>query len=318
MPDSDLYARITAALGDESRVDPAIISWLEKCLAEHRRVDDVIGSGPLIGVVRQQFSAVVEFARQARTPLSDQVVSLTAQYAQFMAWLSGDQGDQAAALAWYDRSHEWAVEAGDASMAATTLSMKAHLAWCVGDSVRCVRLGEAARWSDRRTSPGVRGMAAQMVARGHAIGSSPDAAHREIDEAHSLITAAGEHPEDEPPWMYFYGETWFTAQRGMIESELAERGKGEPGRAVVLLEDALNGLAESYRRERAWYGVLLARAQAANGNYDAAAGVGLKFAPDAIALNRYAVRDLKHLSSKLQQRGVREAPDLSEMLAAAS
>jgi ATP/maltotriose-dependent transcriptional regulator MalT len=157
-----------------------------------------------------------------------------------------------------------------------------------------------------------------MVARGHAIGGDPDSAHRAIDDAQVLVTAAAEHAEDEPPWMYFYDEAWFTAQRGMIEADLAEHGKGEPRLAVTLLQRALSSLPESYRRDRAWWGTMLARAHATNGNYDAAAGVGLKFAPDAIALNRYAVGDLKHLSSKLQQRGVRGAPDLSELLAAAS
>jgi hypothetical protein len=231
-----------------------------------------------------------------------------------MAWLASDQGNNAAALAWYDRAHDWAMEAGDANMAATALSMKAHRAWSVGDSVRCVRLGEAARWNDELTSPGVQGMAAQMIARGHAIGGDSDNAHRAIENAQALITAAAERPEDEPPWMYFYGETWFTAQRGMIETELAERRKGKPQYAVALLERALNDLPDSYRRDRAWYGAMLARAHAAADNYDAAAGIGVIFAADAVALNRYAADELKHLSATLNKRGMRQASDLSDAL----
>jgi hypothetical protein len=314
MPDPDLVARITSALEDESRADPALVSWLETCLAEHRRVEDSIGSGPLVDIISSQLSTVVRFARQARSHLTDRIVDLGAQYAQFMAWLAADQKNRAAALSWYDRSHDWAMEAGDANMAATTLSMKAHLAWSVGDSMRCVRLGEAARWNDDRTSPGVQGMAAQMVARGHAIGSDSDNAHRGIDEAQSLIATAAEHPEDEPPWMYFYGETWFTAQRGMIETELAERGKGEPQYAVALLERALSDLPESYRRDRAWYGTMLARAHVAADNYDAAIGIGIKFAPDAVAVNKYAVDELKRLSATLNKRGVRQVLDLFDAL----
>jgi transcriptional regulator with XRE-family HTH domain len=314
MPDPDLLARITSALEDESRADLAIVSWLEICLAEHRRVEDTIGSGPLVDIIGSQLSTVVRFARQARSPLTERIVDLGAQYAQFMAWLAADQKNRAAALSWYDRSHDWAMEAGDANMAATTLSMKAHLAWSVGDSMRCVRLGEAARWNDDRTSPGVQGMAAQMIARGHAIGSDSDNAHRGIDQAQALIATAAEHPEDEPPWMYFYGETWFTAQRGMIETELAERGKGEPQYAVALLERALSDLPESYRRDRAWYGAMLARAHAAADNYDAAVGIGLRFAPDAVAVNKHAVDELKRLSATLNKRGVRQAFDLSDAL----
>lgn len=134
--------------------------------------------------------------------------------------MAQDQGQSAAALAWYDRSHEWALEAGDPNMAATTLSMKAHMAWSGGRGARCVRLAEAARWSAPGTSLGVQGMAAQMAARGHALGGDADNAQRLLDEAQTLINQAAEHPEDEPPWMYFYGEIRFTLQRGMAALQL--------------------------------------------------------------------------------------------------
>ena len=71
-------------------------------------------------------------------------------------------------------------------------------------------------------SLGVQGMAAQMTARGHALVGERDAAHRLLDEAQTLISTAADHPDDEPPWMYFYGETWFTLQRGMAELHLRQ------------------------------------------------------------------------------------------------
>jgi hypothetical protein len=313
-PDPDLYARITSVLETESRPDSAVISWLERCLAEHRKLEDATGAGPIVSVVKSQLSVVAKLAQHVSTPLTVHLVDLAAQYAQFMAWLCNDQGNKGAALAWYDRSHDWAMEAGDANMAATTLSMKAHLAWSVGNSNRCIRLGEAARWNDDSASPGVQGMAAQMIARGQALSSNADSAHRAIDDAQSLVMAAAESPEDEPSWMYFYGETWFTAQRGMIETELAERGKGKPRHAVMLLERALNDLPEAYRRDRAWYGTMLARAYAVSDDCDAAADTGVKFAADAIDVNKYAVGELRQLSTTLNQRGVHQARDLSDAL----
>ncbi|MEV0160407.1 hypothetical protein [Nonomuraea fuscirosea] len=79
-----------------------------------------------------------------------------------------DSRQHPAALAWYDRSHAWALEAGDATLTSTTLNMRAHQAWSLGDAPCCVRLAEASRWHDGRTTPGVQGMAAQMAGRGHA------------------------------------------------------------------------------------------------------------------------------------------------------
>jgi transcriptional regulator with XRE-family HTH domain len=317
-PDPDMYQRITRAIENGEHVDSEIIAWLERCLVEHRRIEDTVGARPLVDVVRVQISTVTRLARQARTPVTDRLVDLAAQYAQFMAWLCNDSGNKAAALAWYDRAHDWAIEAGDTSMAATTLSMKAHLAWSVGDAIRCVRFGESARWHDSRASLGIQGMAAQMTARGHALCGDADSAHRELDDAEGLIAAAASRPEDEPPWMYFYGDTWFTAQRGMVETELAERHKGGTRTAVPLLEKALNSLPDSYRRDRIWYGTVLARAHATAGDCDAAAGTALKFAADAMAVNRYAADELKGLAVTLAQRGVREADDLSEALTVAA
>ncbi len=313
-PDPDLYDRITRVAERNSRVDSAVLAWMEKCLAEHRRVEDSVGAEPLIDIIRTQLSVVAGMAREAQPSLSGSVVDLAAQYAQFMAWLCNDLKNKSAALVWYDRAHDWAIEAGDANMAATTLSMKAHLAWSTGDAVRCVRLGEAARWNDNRTSLGVQGMASQMIARGHALESDTSKAHRSLDEAESLIKSAAEHPEDEPDWMYFYGETWFTAQRGMIETELAERGAGNARYAVALLGKALRDLPESFRRDRAWYGTMLARAHAAAKDYDAAAGTGLKFAREAIAVNAYAVSDLNDISSTLAKLGVRAGRELTDLL----
>lgn len=91
-------------------------------------------------------------------------------------------------------------------MAATTLSMKEQMAWS-----RCVRLAEAARWSEPGTSLGVQGMAAQMAARGHALDGEADDAHCPFDEGQGLICRASEHAEEEPVWMYFDDDTWLAA-----------------------------------------------------------------------------------------------------------
>ncbi|MGW4796463.1 helix-turn-helix domain-containing protein, partial [Nonomuraea sp. NPDC004297] len=221
-PDADLYQRITRAIDHPSRVDLATVQWLEHCLAEHRRVEDTIGSKPLLPLIHAQLSTVADLARGARGPLADRAVAVLAQYAQFIAWMCQDSRQHPAALAWYDRSHAWALEAGDANLASTTLNMRAHQAWSLGDAPRCVRLAEASRWHDGRTTPGIQGMAAQMAGRGHAQLGEANQARTRLAEAEDLIRTAAERPEDEPPWMYFYDEGWFLMQRGMAELELGD------------------------------------------------------------------------------------------------
>jgi transcriptional regulator with XRE-family HTH domain len=317
-PDPDLAERVGAATGAFGRADGAVIGWLEQCLDAHRRLEDAVGGAPLRGVVAEQLGIVAGLAHSTRGPDGVRLVALAAQYAQFIAWMCVDCGDHSGASAWYDRAYGWAAEAGDANMAATSLSMRAHVAWSAGNPHACIRLGEAACWHETHISPGVQGMAAQMAARGHAMAGRADRSHARLarvrlDEAETLIRRASEHPSDEPPWMYFYGETWFTLQRGMAELHLANWVD-----AVALLGTGLAQLADSYRRDRAWYAACLARALAESGDAEQAADVAVAHARDAAEVNSYACRDLKLISATLTGKGAREGAVIRDALASAS
>ncbi|MFF8448710.1 helix-turn-helix domain-containing protein [Streptomyces leeuwenhoekii] len=305
-PDDDLLARVTSVVDGEHRVDAATLNWLDRLLAEHRRAEDEIGSRPLVGLMRQQLRTVVDLYGSARGPLADRVVRLASEHAQFLAWMAQDQGQTSAALAWYDRGHEWALEAGDANMAATTLSMKAHMAWSGGRGDRCVRLAEAARWSAPGTSLGVQGMAAQMAARGHALNGDGNDAERLLDEAQELIGRAAQHPEDEPPWMYFYGETWFTLQRGMAALHLRDWKV-----AIDHLTVGLAALPDDYRRDKTWYRSCLAHALAEAGEASQAVSVALAVVPDAADIGRpHSWNELHTVAAALMRRGAKEARQL--------
>ncbi|MFJ7904646.1 XRE family transcriptional regulator [Streptomyces sp. NPDC096198] len=310
VPDEDLLTRVTSVVGSGCRVDAPTLDWLDRLLSEHRRAEDRIGSRPLAEIMRQQLRTVVDLYASARGPLADRVVRLASEHAQFLAWMAQDQGRTAAALAWYDRSHEWALEAGDADMAATTLSMKAHMAWSGGRGDRTVRLAEAARWSAPGTSLGVQGMAAQMAARGHALNGDGGDAERLLDEAQSLIGRAAEHPEDEPVWMYFYGETWFTLQRGMSALHLKD-WRGAVGHLTV----GLHALADEYRRDKTWYRTCLAHAYAGAGEPAQALSEALASAPDASAVGRpHSWSELHSTAVLLLRRGAPEGRQLVSAL----
>lgn len=310
MPDGDLMLRVAGAVDSSRRVDTATLDWLDRLLAEHRRAEDQIGSRPLVGVMRQQLDTVVDLYAGARGPLADRVVRLAAEHAQFLAWMAQDQDDTATALSWYDRSHEWALEAGDANMAATTLNMKAHMAWSKGRADRCVRLAEASRWSAPGTSLGVQGHAVQMAARGHALGGESDDARRLLDEAQDIISRAAGHPEDEPVWMYFYDETWFTLQRGMAAMHLRDWQT-----AVDHLTVGLDALPDDYRRDRTWYRTCLAHALAASGESARAATVAMASVPDAADIGRpHSWNELHATAAVLMRQGAQEGRQLLGLL----
>lgn len=305
-PDADLLARVTSAVDGTTRVDTAALDWLDRLLAEHRRAEDVIGSCPLVDIMRGQLRTVMELHASARGAAADRVVRLASEHAQFLAWMAQDQDDTATALAWYDRSHEWALEAGDADMAATTLNMKAHMAWSNGRATRCVRLAEASRWSAPGSSLGVQGMAVQMAARGHALNQEADEARRLLDEGQKLMVLAAERPEDQPPWMYFYDETWFTLQRGMAELHL----RAWP-RAIEQLTAGLAALPDDYRRDKTWFRTCLAHALAGADEPQQALTVALESIPDAAEIGRpHAWNELHTTAALLLRRGATEGQRL--------
>ncbi|MFG2616215.1 helix-turn-helix domain-containing protein [Streptomyces sp. NPDC048507] len=288
------------------RLDAPSIGVMERLLAEHRRAEDTLGSRVMNSVVAAQFEAISGLYETARGPLADRLVKVMAEYAQFLAWMAQDQDNAAVALAWFDRSYDWALESGYGDMAATTMSMKAHLAWSQGNGRRCVRLGEAAA-STAGASEATRAMAVQMAGRGHALAGDGDEAYRRLDEAQMIISNA----TDAPPWLYFYGEFWFAAQRGMADLHLKDWSS-----AAEHLTLGLAGFAPTYRRDRAWYGSCLAHAYAGAGEAEAALTTALGVIRDASEIGRpHAWGELHKVGALLLRQGAHEGRVLVDMLA---
>ncbi|MEV7545555.1 helix-turn-helix domain-containing protein [Streptomyces sp. NPDC089915] len=288
------------------RLDAASVDAMDALLAAHRRAEDTVGSRVVAPLVTDQFKAVAGLYGQARGALADRVVKLLAEYAQFLAWMAQDQDDAAVALGWFDRSYDWALEAGYADMAATTMSMKAHLAWSGGHGRRCVRLGEAAA-ATVGAGEATRAMAVQMAGRGYALEGERGKAYARLDEAQRIIAGA----VDAPPWLYFYGESWFAAQRGMADLHL-----GDWDGAVRHLTAGLAGFAPAFRRDRAWYGACLAHAYAGLGEGEAALGTALGVVGDASEVGRpHAWGELHKVGALLLRRGAREGRTLVDALA---
>lgn len=157
--------------------------------------------------------------------------------AQFVGWLSAQASDATTAREWYLRSLEWATEAGDPDMVATALSMRGHLAWLAGQPGPVVGLSQAA--GRLPASHGVRALAAQQQARGHAMLGEAREVDRLLGHAVELVGQAAANP----PWAYFFDGSYLTLQRG-----LAYRPLGRSTEAVRLLSDGLAGLPDSTAR----------------------------------------------------------------------
>jgi transcriptional regulator with XRE-family HTH domain len=139
-------------------IDIATVDTLADLLAGQRRLEDSIGSAPLVTPVLAQLATVETLVRDAPdSNLKTRLIDIAGQWAQFAAWLSTTTGDRTGGRRLYLQAMEWATEAGNPHMVATALSMRGHLAWIHrGNPVhdRAVAGGAVAACEPRGTGAG--------------------------------------------------------------------------------------------------------------------------------------------------------------------
>ena len=173
MPESDLFDRAPASTPtnvhlDEERLayaamhprrrDSGAIDALAAVLAAQRQAEDNYGSASLIEPVQVQMLMVTDLVIEARGDYRDKVLTIGAQWAQFIGWLYASVGDLEKANGFYHLALGWATEADEPNMVATALNMQGHTAWLGGKPGPVVGLSGAAQ-RDGRISPGVRALA---------------------------------------------------------------------------------------------------------------------------------------------------------------
>jgi hypothetical protein len=121
-------------------------------LAGERRLEDSVGSAAVLAPATAQLEVIEGLVIAARGPARPDLVDVAAQWAQFCGWLYAATGDLRAARAQFDRAAEWAAESGNATMGATALSYRGHLAWMAGHIGPLIGLSQAARCEDGRTA----------------------------------------------------------------------------------------------------------------------------------------------------------------------
>lgn len=246
-------------------VDPATVAALTGVLANMRRLEDSMGAERLIVVTAEPFRLVEDLADEAAGDIRTAVVDLAGQWAQFAGWLRAAAGRPADARELYGRTMEHATEAGNEDLIATALSMRGNLAWHARQPGAVVGLSAAA--AEKGRSPGIRAMARQQEARGHALMGNVDAVNERFDDATELMAEAVRRSEDEPPWIYFYSPGYLDMQRGLADSLL-----GRKDDAIAKLTAGLEAMGGDVRGSEfvANYVLQLAEIHAEAGNPDLA------------------------------------------------
>jgi len=296
--DADDLDRLARAMANPRRVDASVVEYLKRTLADQRHVEDVVGPRPMISTARAEADLIASLLPQTRERVRADLLRVGSQYAQFLGWMHTDTGENEAALCWYDRAMEWAQEVNDPNMVVSVLSLKSHQAWGTGDPVRALGLAQAGQENGCEISAGVRALIVQQEARTHAVLGEADHTERKLAEAEELTVRAGDHFEDQPPWIYFHSPERFILQRGLAYSEL-----GRTDEAIDLLTTGIDLLPDGYRRDRAWYLARLSVAYARSAEVESACAIGRDAAALAAEVGSgHAISDLRTMRERLDHQ----------------
>jgi transcriptional regulator with XRE-family HTH domain len=274
----DEEERLALAAAEPRRADAQAAESLSVMLAAARHLEDRIGSAAVAPVAAAQMALSVDLAADARGPVRPALVSVAAQWAQFRGWLAASMRRPHEAERAFGTALGLATEVADTDMIATVMSMRGFLAWQAAKPGAVIGLSRAAQ--RHGASAGVRAIAAQQEARGHAMTGDADLTDRKLGEALALAAEAATHPASEPPWVYFYSADYLAMQRGRACLYLRRYAA-----AAELLAAGLEAIAPGVREAEwaAWYLADLAAAYKALGERGEAAKMAAEVARIAAA-----------------------------------
>jgi len=224
-PSAGLVAKCAFTLDDEERIinaarrlavaDASIVDPLARMLAAQRETEDFIGSAPFVKPVIAQLAVIESLVTNARGAARPKIVDVAAQWAEFAGWLHTSTGRLGEARAWFDRTSELAIEAGNVTLVAKSLSWKGHLAFLLGEIGPMLGLAQAAR-RDSSVWVGQRAYDAYQEARGLALIGDSEEAIRKVDEGTELALIADERSDAKPAFSYYYSLPFFAVERGLV------------------------------------------------------------------------------------------------------
>ncbi|OON82409.1 helix-turn-helix domain-containing protein [Streptomyces tsukubensis] len=243
---------------------PPSVALLESSTAlllQYRRLGQVAAPDavlPALSAQTRSLSSLAASGTGSRT--ARDTLALASRYAEFTGWMSQEAGDNSTALYWTDHAVALAEESGDDDLAGYALVRRALMTYYAGDAESTVALARRARGG--RLPARIRGLAAQRVAQGHALGGEYDACMRALDQARELL--ARSTVEDGGPVL---GPTHLGDPVSMITGWCLF-DLGRPSQAGQVLDRELLTVPAHALRTHARYGVRRALSHATAGELE--------------------------------------------------
>lgn len=261
------------AVGRVESLNPAQVEELLTHLQDQWhalvKTDNLLGPRYALSAVTSHLEVIETTLRVARRDMRARALSLGARYAESAAWLNEDAGDLAGGRHWAGRCIEWAVEADDLLMVAWSLYRRSCQAAVDGDAAQAIGLAHAARRNPGNLPGPMLAAIFQQEAHGHALDGAADDCARALDQARDHA-ASGDPGDASSGHGSFCTPAYLDMQAGRYWLTL-----GQPTKALLPLQAAVDTLPTVYRRDRGVALSGLAAAFGASGEAEQAARAAL-------------------------------------------
>jgi hypothetical protein len=211
---------IARPIGDVSSstgrtVEPGLVHHLDDITGRLRRMDDQMGGGSLIDVVRAQIGYVACLIREGRYTDSTgrRLHGSLGELLRLGGWVSCDDGNQAEAQRFWVAALHAAHTAGDSALGANVLGFMSDAARELGMHDDATKLAATALAGYKGRSPRVAAILHMRAALADAAKGDTAGCRRAIDSAYDAFRNAP--PESgEPDWCYWMDEAMINEQIG--------------------------------------------------------------------------------------------------------
>ncbi|WP_157777523.1 hypothetical protein [Nocardia terpenica] len=232
------------------------IDYLERDLAELRRLDDGHGGELVLRAVTHRLAQAVDLVNGSSYParIGKRLLSIVGQMAQLAGWLGFDLGRHGFAQRMYLLGLRAATSSGDRQLGALVLSCIAfQQTWRNRPHDAVSIMSTVGQDSRGAATPRVQALTAMREARAFATTGMQLETSRALDRAFDAL-ARGAHDND-PAWTYWMDTTVLTSEAGRCYLHL-----GDTRRAESQLAEGLARLGPNATRDRVLYGLSLALA----------------------------------------------------------
>lgn len=252
---SSLAATFTLALPGPAeapsgrRIGASTVLRLRNRTARLRRLDDVLGGADTYRIYAAELKATTALVDEGSYTgaTGRALMAVVAEQAQQAGWAAFDAGWHDTARRHFKDSLTAASDAGDTSLIANALAYLAYQK-VSQDEPGAGEADAACRVADSAETPStVRALLNERAAWAHAVAGDAGAAGKALGRAQEALTE-GHGPSSGPDWAGWVDRTELDIMAGRCWTEL-----GKYGRAIPLLEQALDRYEDTHARDKALY-----------------------------------------------------------------